>query len=353
MLNRTRLPAAGPHADLTLVERFVSLIPVPYPVAAIIWSVLLGSPGLFLVQYFETGTITGLAYSSIPSEILFLCIPVYMYIIPHYMRLKIVATGALIARRLSGGDQDYRRAFGKMTQPMPVLALTIVFGTMVLIGSEYADFVPSPRPWMAFSIIATYLVALGLAAYLWMFATASLGLYRLGSTLRLGPFQEDRMMGSRPIGNLALSLTMGYFGGLFLMILIFSGLFLSPLATSSLIQGVLFGLLLVGVAMFFLPLHSVHSRMKAEKQRLVSEISARYLKLEADASTTRAETSLDDLRSEVAKLTELQRIQVIERKVASLPTWPFDIQVVSKFITVVLSVTAVLVSRIITNFLRI
>ncbi len=60
-----------------------------------------------------------------------------------------------------------------------------------------------------------------------------------------------------------------------------------------------------------------------------------------------------DLRGELARLTELQRVQMLERKVASLPTWPFDIQAISKFITIVLSVTAVLLSRLITDFLHI
>jgi hypothetical protein len=46
-------------------------------------------------------------------------------------------------------------------------------------------------------------------------------------------------------------------------------------------------------------------------------------------------------------------VEMLDRKIASLPTWPFDIQVVSRFITIVLSVTAVLLARVITNFLHI
>jgi hypothetical protein len=63
--------------------------------------------------------------------------------------------------------------------------------------------------------------------------------------------------------------------------------------------------------------------------------------------------SLDDVRTELARLTDLQQLEVLDRKISALPTWPFDIQVVSKFITIVLSVTAVLLSRVITGFLHI
>jgi hypothetical protein len=92
----------------------------------------------------------------------------------------------------------------------------------------------------------------------------------------------------------------------------------------------------------------IHAAMRAEKRRLLREIGARYLRLNQDASQPRENATLDDVRIRLARLTDLQELELLDRKIASLPTWPFDIQVVSKFITIVLSVTAVLSARLIT-----
>jgi len=45
---------------------------------------------------------------------------------------------------------------------------------------------------------------------------------------------------------------------------------------------------------------------------------------------------MDDVHSRLARLTDLQEVEMLDRKIASLPTWPFDIQVVSRFITIAL-----------------
>jgi hypothetical protein len=55
----------------------------------------------------------------------------------------------------------------------------------------------------------------------------------------------------------------------------------------------------------------------------------------------------------LARLADLQELEMMDTKITSLPTWPFDIQVVSRLIAIVLSVTAVLLARLVTNFLHI
>ena len=109
---------------------------------------------------------------------------------------------------------------------------------------------------------------------------------------------------------------------------------------------------MIGVALFFLPLNSIHAKMQAEK-RLLREIGARYPRLNRDPSPPIENARLEDVNSRLARLTDLQELEMLNREVASLPTWPFDIQVVSKFVTIVFSVTAVLLSRVITGFLHI
>ena len=267
-----------------------------------------------------------------------------------YIRLRVVASETAIAPRLSGGEQDYQSAFGRMTQTAPVIIVAAFLGTVLL--SLYASLgvLPAIPSVIVINVIIVYLNVLAFSTYLWEFLTASWGLHKLGgSSLRLGSFLEDRMMGSKPMGNLALSLAAAYFGGLLLTYLLLSTFLPSSIFGTALF----FAFLVLGVALFFLPLNSIHSRMQAEKHNLIKEVVARYPRLNPDPSLRKGTATMDDLHTHLARLTDLQEVEMLDRKIASLPTWPFDIQVVSRFITIVLSVTAVLLSRVITNFLHI
>ena len=334
----------------TLIERFVKLIPLPYPLAAVIWSAILPTGPAFLgIQYLLTGTLP-FSIVNLLTILLNFLLPLYLFLIVRYMRLRVVTSEASIAARLSGGEQDYQRAFGRMTQTAPVIILSVILGAALLgLYASLGVLLPIPSV-IVLNIIVVYLNVLAFMTYFWEFAMTCLGLHKLGgSSLRLGSFIEDRMMGSKPMGNLALSLTAAYFGGLLL-----TDLLLSTFLPSSILGTVLFlGFILLGIALFFLPLNSIHARMQAEKQRLMQEVVARYPRLNPDPSQPKGTATMDDVHTRLARLTDLQEVEMLDRKIASLPTWPFDIQVVSRFITIVLSVTAVLLSRVITNFLHI
>jgi hypothetical protein len=334
----------------TLVERFICLIHLPYPLAVLFWSVVLGSPGFFTVQYLVTGASTfTLNPSSLANEFLFVLVPYYLFFMVGYMRRKIVAGEAPIVPRLAEGEEDYHKAFRGATSTLPVILLATILSPIALTAS-FGDFKPNTLGLAFFDVLSTYLSGLAFSTYLWMFANASLGLHRLGgSSLKLGSYLEERMMGAKPLGNLALSLTAVYYGGVLLLIL----LFYNFIATNLPLQAFLAICLLLGVGFFFLPLNSIHKRMQAEKRRLQRDMGARYSRLTESVSPDNSNASLDDVRNSITRLTDLQQLEMLDRKVSSLPTWPFDIQVVSKFITIVLSVTAVLLSRVITGFLHI
>ena len=342
--------ALSPIEKPTLIERFVKLIPLPYPLAALIWSAVLpSSAGGYAFQYLMTRT-TPLSLDYLPTAVLNILLPFYLFMIVRYMRLRVVAAEAPIAARLSGGDRDYHRAFGRMTQTAPVLLLTAVLGTfLITVYASTGILSPALVP-IILNAIVVYLNTLAFSTYLWEFATASLGLHNLGgSSLRLGPFQEDRMMGVKPIGNLALTMTIAYYGGLLLTNLLLTRFLPSSPPTEALF----FVLLLLGVGLFFLPLNSIHAKMQAEKRGILREIGARYPRLGREQSQIRESATIEDVHGGLERLTDLQELEMLDRKAASLPTWPFDVQVVSKFVTIVLSVTAVLVSRFITGFLHI
>jgi hypothetical protein len=334
----------------TLIERFVSLIPLPYPMAALIWSLVIPSSiSGYVIQYLTTGA-SPLSLTSLPNALLNILLPFYLFVMVRYMRLRVVAAETPIAARLSRGDQDYHRAFGRLTQTNPVLLLTAALGTFLMaVYASTGILSPALLPTILTTIVV-YLNALAFSTYLWEFAAVSLGLHNLGgSSLRLGSFLEDRMMGAKPMGNLALSLTITYYGGLLL-----TNLLLSTFVPSSPPAAALFvALLVLGVALFFLPLNSIHAKMQAEKRRLIRQIGTRYPRVDKDSSQPKENATLEDVHAGLARLTNLQEVEMLDRKIASLPTWPFDIQVVSKFVTIVLSVTAVLLSRVITGFLHI
>lgn len=334
----------------TLLERFVAIIPLPYPWAALIWSVVLPSGlGFDLISYLGTGS-APISSDTLPNILVNFLFIFYAFIMIRYMRLRVVATEARISERLEGRAEDYHRAFGRMTQTLPVSLMTVAFGTLILAGRAIGGGLTSSPFLILANVIVVFLGTLAFSTYFWEFAVASWGLHKLGgSSLKLGSFFEDKMMGARPIGNLALSLAVAYFGGLLFAALLFSTI--SPPTLANQWPFIVF--LLLGIGFFILPLNSIHVRMQAEKRRLLQEISARYQRLNSDPRAPMHGGTMEDVRSGLARLTELQEIEMLDKRISSLPTWPFDINVASKFITIVLSVTAVLLSRLITNFLHI
>ncbi len=350
MLKASSLLALSPVEKPTLVERFVKLIPLPYPLGALIWSLALpSSVGGYVIHYLMTGESP--VFPSFLNAFLNLLLPFYLFMTVRYMRLRVVAAEAPIAARLPGREKDFHRAFGRITQTLPVVFLTVTLGTLLLVSYALSGMLSDIPLVIVFNVIIVSLNVLAFSTYLWEFATTSLGLHELGnSSLRLGSFLEDRMMGVKPMGNLALSLTTTYFGGLLITFLLFSTF---PQSSNLILSALFYVFLLLGVALFFLPLNSIHAKMQAEKRRLLREIGARYPRLDRNQSHDGEGSTLEDVNTRLARLTDLQEVEMLDRKVASLPTWPFDIQVVSKFVTIVLSVTAVLLSRLITGFLHI
>lgn len=54
----------------------------------------------------------------------------------------------------------------------------------------------------------------------------------------------------------------------------------------------------------------------------------------------------------IAQLLRLEEIEFLDRKLATAPTWPFDVQLLAKLVTIVLSVTAALAARLIATLGR-
>ncbi len=77
----------------TLIERFVKLIPLPYPLAALVWSAVLTGPVFDAIAYLTTGA-TPVSLASLPNALLNFLLPFYLFLMIRYMRLRVVASGS-------------------------------------------------------------------------------------------------------------------------------------------------------------------------------------------------------------------------------------------------------------------
>jgi hypothetical protein len=162
------------------------------------------------------------------------------------------------------------------------------------------------------------------------------GLYVLGKTsLKFKPFYEDEMLEAGPMGSLSLSLTVVYFGGLFLAGLIF--------VSNPVILTILLALSVIGVISFFLPLTSTHRKMEDVNERELAQVRTNFGRL---LQTSNKLPVTSDL-SAMVELRDFQAHDYLERKAERIHNWPFDLQVLERLAAIILSVTAILLSRII------
>jgi hypothetical protein len=336
----------------SLIERFVQLIPLRYPLAALVWTIILDPLGFRLAMYLQSGATSFPIMSPSPAnEIFGTLLAFYLYSIVRYLRLRVIAAEPLISPVMSGGEAAYHSVFGRLTSNRPIVLLALILEALAL---------PTTSTMLGFSVLSAYslstqfVVLLAFACFIWEYSVSSWGLHKLGqSQLRLKSFLEDRFMGARSIGNVALSLTLAYLGGLVLFFLD-SATFL-PVTTNPGFESFFLVLLAFGIIMFFLPLNSVHKKMQAEKTDRQRELSHQFLEIKeaSQVHSSNAPSSIENVEKAISDLLRLKDLEITDRKLASTPTWPFDVQLLAKLITIILSVTAVLLSRIITNFLRI
>lgn len=330
----------------TLIERLVQLIPLRYPFAALAWAIVIGSPVFHLFEYLDHGSTSfSIAPSSLVVDLLYTLVPFYTLNVVRYIRLRILNAEPQIIPIMSGGEAAFHAAFGRISNSLPAVILALVLIVPIL-----PAVVPNPHPSIlaSYALISLFVNGLAVATYVWSYAISSWGLHRLGeSQLRLKSFLEDRTMGAKAIGSVALSLTVAYLGGTLLVFLLFSSYFLISLS----FQGVIYAFISLGIIMFFLPLNSVHKKMQAEKLGQQRALMRELLTMKQESRAYSVEDPpVGKVLTEILRMKDLE---ITERKLANTPTWPFDVQLIVKLITIILSVTAALLARIIINLLRI
>ena len=151
-------------------------------------------------------------------------------------------------------------------------------------------------------------------------------------------------MGVRSIGSISLSLAFAFFS---LLGIYAVSSFVRPFDITGTL--VFSGSLIVGIVMFFLPLFSIHGKMQEEKKRELTSIRNQIV----DVLEKHSIAQREEENATLAGIERLLALQMIDQKIANVSTWPFDTSILSRFVVIFLSVTAILLSRFITNALHV
>ena len=256
---------------------------------------------------------------------------------PSFMRGKLAAYEADLVPLAPSGEETIRKAFGGVSRLVPVLVVSVLFG---LFSAPYTYFQTTLTPGavtLGYVFVSNVLISLLFGSFIWVYFRSLWGLYKLGNEpLRLAPHEQDPMLGVKPIGSMSFTLFLSYSAVVGFITL---GLLVVP-DTFSLVS--IFVLELLGGVMFFLPLNSVHKKMLAQKREEKRKLVKKLSEL-AGGRSGRAEGTEDLLR----QIREVQILQVQKDYVSTIPTWPFDTGILSRFAAIILSVIAILLSRII------
>jgi len=348
------LKSRGPEQP-SLTERLIGLLHLPYTVGCILLAILTVSSTRLTVRSLDMGQLDPVFQAWLASPILigeFVLAQILsgllffsMFYLPHYMRSKVLAAEKEILPILRGGEPSFHKAFGHVSSVWPPL----VIGTGSIVAFTLA--VPSGASASAGSFELILDIALlvafvvGFGTFIWVYFSSLAGLHVLGSEpLSLRPFQEDPMLGLRPLGSLTLSLSMGYFSLVILEgISAFGGASLGDIGLTVLLIG-------LGVIMFFLPLNRVHRLMVRERRKAQAEIRkrfSRHLLSDDSLNESNPEATLVDVTNHLARLTDALTADIALREAKALRTWPFDTQIMTGLSALLLTVAGIILARIV------
>ncbi len=268
----------------------------------------------------------------------------YMFYLIRYMRLRVLETEKEIIPLCPEGEENFHKAFGRLSRPVGQILAMLVIGIIAIFYFwrlfSFSDFFH-----LAFATGTVFLFSVAWGSVFWIYLSSLTGVHDLGrNPLRLKSCYDDAMLGLRPLGSLSLQLTIVY--------LSISGL--GALATAFFADAVSIILLssftVLGVALFFLSLTSIHRLMLQEKDRehalIRRELSNLVRKPKHQVSNS-LNTTLADLEGLLMDFRDLLAFDLSERKVMSVPSWPVDSRILSQLALVTFSVTASIIAQII------
>lgn len=344
----------GPDAP-TLAERFVLAFRLPYPIGCLLVGFFLfGALDVAFTTYEETTDLaTTVARTLAPVSLLTDLLVAYSFYAPRYMRRKLIETGRAISTLLPNRDAEFRRIFAEVASPRPQLLAWLLFLVALLAAVNapaIAGTAPSPFVFNAgsgtalefvagvYDIVSLAVATLALSSVVWTFWSISRGIHRFGQApLALRPYYEDPFLGLKPLGALSLSLAFSYFGFIGLFLLVLSASPGTPTTADVVgVGGFLSGLVLLGLVLFFLPLRGLHRRMVDQKREEMARLRPKLGPIYEEGGGHSPQ-----------EIAHLVQIDMIDRKVTAMAIWPYDVGILGRLSAITLSVTAILISRII------
>ena len=214
----------------------------------------------------------------------------------------------------------------------------------VLFGAQNLALVQSiivlSIPWGFFFLV--------LASFIYVYAYSMYSIYKMGNLpLNLKPFTEDRTLGLRPFGAVSLRLTLVY---LSVVVLALFSSTQDPGGLGVTGSGGLFlilsfaGLGSASTILFILPLVGLHRRLVKEKREELRWLGPRRTEIVRQMKG-RGEGAFD-----AQLLDEYDRIGQVEKDINQIHNWPLDISILARLLAVILSITAIVLSRVLANF---
>jgi len=256
----------------------------------------------------------------------------YTFYVVHYVRRKLLETEGTLSKLLPNGERDFHKFFGGVSaRKWQIIAWALLFVSNLWFNLRI--YPESGATVVGIVEITTefLIVSLGASSALWLFLSSLRSIHRMGlASLQLRAYQVDSHLGLRPVGSFALSLSFVYFGGMLL-----NGLNNITRVTSDVIYlGILSTFIALGLLMFFLPMrrfHYIMARFKHQERERLRQRHEEFLKERSGIDS--AQVNVDMLL-----------LDMMERKVSSISTWPFDTQMLGKLLAVVSTITGILLS---------
>lgn len=318
------------------MEHFVGVLRLPYVLGCLVWALVLTTLAIVIVPP-----------ANLPvTSVLGTFLAFYLFYFPRYARTKLDMFQRTILRLLPKGDEEFRDLFGRISILRDQIILWIVVSALffiALFGSPGPSPVQTVLPGgtalaVVLGSITTAAYALPLSQLVWIFYGFSRGVHRMGgSALQLQPYYKDRWLGLKPVGAISLSMGTGYFVivGTFLVLDLISP---QPPGFSLLFLG----LVALGVGLFFLPSTKLHQRMVERKELEMASLNNQLDMAFQKGGGGDAQTNAYQLRF----------LEMTEKKVNSIATWPFDAGIVARLSGIILSVIAILLSAAIRTILK-
>lgn len=345
----------------TLIEKILNHYPLSSKFSTLLVAVFIGPLGNFIFLFSvsnnlqnafyrtfgyidtgKTGYIMGIQFNwhSFVSNMIWYIFLFYVAFSIRQLRLTLVNLEPKLLSLTSDGERTPHEIFRIVSQPFPQLIITSLF--MLIYATSVPDLIRNGELTTLSTpifILRSLFRSLMFGSVLWLYFSSLWGLYHFGKQcLRFKPYLEDPMLGVGEVGTAAFAFSKVYFVGLSLFTaqMVLGGMIGH---TSSVNFVVLLILVPAGIALFLAPLISTHNRMVDAKKVELRSIR----KLLSELVYQSAESN----EREEPPVSKLLTFEALDKKAASISTWPFESQAIGKLVAIMLSVIAIILARLI------